>query len=183
MTSWIVASLLVAAVLAAAVVVAGWKAWKAFGGPTATRRARLLVKEQTAGSAPHVAVIRWRRVLDDALDSTRRAMEVGRSADAPMADLPMLFRQLERSVAALDQELMLLAAERDPARVDYVLRTDVGVRADRALLVAGELRRAVTGSLANGNAAALGDVASSTGLTTRALSAALEELSPHRDPL
>lgn len=179
MIEWIILALVTLTVLA---VAGAAVAWKMLGGRKLARQARLLIDEQVAASGPHQAVVRWRRALDDALTQTRRVVEAGRRADTPMADVAALLARLERGVASLDQELALLAGERDPAMVDYCLRSDVGVRADRALQLAGQLRRAVTSSLASGNAENFDDLASSAELSTRALSAALEELARRRPP-
>lgn len=164
--------LAVLAVATGAAAVVGWR----LVGRRISRQTRLALAEQMATSAPHQAVAAWRRSLDEAVELTRRTVEGGRRAGAALADLQSLVHQLQRAVAGLDRELALLAVEPDPAIVDRALRTDVGLRAERAMRVAGQLRRAVGESIASGNAETIDDLASSAELSTTALSAALEEL-------
>lgn len=177
--SLVLAVLAVLAVLTLAGITAAVLLWRRLA-PRVAREARLLVAEQMATSGPHQAVLGWRRSLGEAVGQTRRALADGRRAGAAMADLESLLPRLEGAVAGLDQELALLAAEPDPAVVDRVLRTDVGLRAERALDVAGRLRRAVGESLASANVEAIEDLAASAELSTTALSAALEELDRRR---
>ena len=176
MGAWILTIVVVLVVLTGAVTVGAIVAWRRFGGRKLARQARLLVAEETARSGPHQAVVGWRRALDDAVDQTRQSLDAARRAGAPTADLASLFTSLERAVAALDQELALVFLEPDPARVDRALRTDVGSRADQALRVAGQLRSAVARSVSSGNAETLDELSSSTDLSTRALTEALDEL-------
>ncbi|MFZ5852358.1 MAG: hypothetical protein ACOYY2_13325 [Actinomycetota bacterium] len=173
MIGWLVAAFVVVIVLASIGAVV---AWKALGGRKLARQARLLLEEQTAATGAHAAVIQWRRILDNAVDLTRRALRAARDADAPTADLEELLARLVATATALDRELALLALEPDAGRVDYALRTDIGVRADRTVQIAAELRRAAMGSMGSGNAEQISELASSTDLSTRALAAALEEL-------
>ena len=170
-------SIVIAIVVVALVTIAvGAIAWRRLGGSRLAREARLLVAEETAASGPHEAVVGWRRALGAAVDQTRQSFAAAKRTGAPTADLATLLVGLEEAVAALDHELALVFLEPDPAVVDHALRTDVGRRADQALRVAEQLRRAVTQSVATGNAERLNELSSSTELSTKALGAALEEL-------
>lgn len=176
MGTWILIIVVVLALGTVVVTVAAVVAWRRFGGSKLAREARLLLAEETAASGPHQAVVGWRRALGAAVDQTRQSFDAARRAGAPTADLASLLAGLERAVAALDQELALVSLEPDPATVDHALRTDVGRRADQAVRVAGQLRSAVARSVSSGNAEILDELSSSADLSTRALTAALEEL-------
>lgn len=182
MGTWILTAVVVLVLMAMAVTVGGVIAWRRLGGSKLARQARLLVAEETAASGPHQAVIGWRRALGDAVDQTRQSFDAARRTGAPTADLASLLTSLERAVAALDGELALVSREPDPAIVDYALRADIGRRADQALRVAGQLRGAVARSVSSGNAEVLNELSSSTDLSTRALTAALDELARGRRP-
>lgn len=176
MAAWILTIVAVLLLLAVAVTAGGVIAWRRLGGSKLAREARLLVAEETAPSAPHQAVIGWRRALGDAVDQTRRSLAAARQAGAPTADLADLLASLERVVGGLDRELALVFSEPDPAVVDRALRADVGRRADQALRVAGQIGAAVARSISTGNAEILNELSSATDLSTRALTEALDEL-------
>lgn len=177
MTSIVIVVVVVLAVITAVSVAVALAIWRRVGRRI-SREAQLLVAEQMAGSGPHQAVVGWRRALGEAVQQVQRAIDGGRRAGAAMADLESLVPMLERAVVGLDRELGMLAMEPDPNAVDWALRTDVGIRADQALQVAAQLRRTIAQSIASGNARTMEELATSTEISTAALSAALRELDP-----
>lgn len=66
-------------------------------------------------------VARCRRELAEAIGGLRRALTAARGTQAPVGDVPGLLRRLELAAGAVDGELRVIEALRDPRRIAVVL--------------------------------------------------------------
>lgn len=108
----------------------------------------------TLGVGASAELARCRRELAEAVTGLRRALAVAHDHDTPVGDVPALLRRLEAAAEAVDGELRVIEALRDPRRIAAVLP---GPRTRAAAIIesADDLARA----LAEAGAGASADVA------------------------
>ncbi|TFC88738.1 hypothetical protein E3T24_02490 [Cryobacterium sp. TmT2-59] len=95
---------------------------------------------------PQREVLKLRVRLQDTLDSGQAAVDLARSSEGPLGELPRLFRRVRSEGATLESQLRLLQSESDPA----VLAEAIPVarrRVDQVAVLARRLRSAVASGL------------------------------------
>lgn len=113
--------------------------------PGAVKKGMLAVKAQALppGPAREVALLRLR--LRDALDRTRRILEVARGGDRSVGELPGILARTERLAESLDQELALVEMQSGGGTARASLNRARG-RVDELLQVLEKIRQAATGA-------------------------------------
>ncbi|HSP53245.1 MAG TPA: hypothetical protein VLO00_10155 [Cryobacterium sp.] len=86
---------------------------------------------------PQREVLKLQLRLKESLDSGQAAVDLARSSQGPLGELPRLFRRIESEGATLQSQLRLLTSENDPA----VLAEALPVARRRVDTVAGLVRR------------------------------------------
>jgi hypothetical protein len=136
-------------------------------------RATLTLQAALAPSPSRREVLRLRLRLQDEVTGVRRALRTLAVEGGATGELPRLARGIERSAAALDAQLRLLADEPHPGTVQELL-PGVRSRAERLMLAAQHLRRAVFGQLGGWTAVDLDDLTAEVEREVEALASGME---------